>query len=346
MSDNIFRDELKRIKPLVWNVYRQYLPINEPNEFYDMVRDYPERQGKYFRAGLVLLANKLYGGNENDAYLSAACMQASEDWLLIHDDIEDHSEERRSTKEKYKPTLNALYGDELAINAGDALHAIMWQMLADNARKFNDDRGWRVFDKMQDVIRVTIEGQYQELMWIRNNRLGISEQEYYEMIDKKAGYYTVVAPLSLGAIMAGVLDEDLEQIKKWGMFFGRAFQIWDDVMNLTVNSEVQGKEIAGDIWEGKRTLIMIHLFTHCNLQERAYISNIYSLERKFKTQKQIAYVLDAMRNYDSIKYAMEKAKEFSVVASDEFATIYKNNEEVDAVETIKSAINFVVNRER
>ena len=345
MISNAFVDELKRIKPNVWDVYKKYLPNKEPLEHYAMIRDYPERQGKYFRAGLVLLGNELYGGENEDVLLLAAIMQASEDWLLIHDDIEDHSEERRSTKEAYKPTLNSLYGDELAINAGDALHAIMWKMLADVVKKSQDGNDWKFFDVMQDVILTTIEGQYQELMWIRKGEMEITEENYLKMIDKKAGYYTVIAPLSLGAMSAGASDIELNRIKLWGVNFGRAFQIWDDVMNLTIAGEIQGKENAGDIYEGKRTLVLIHLFTHCTQQEGAYISNIYSLERKLKTKKQIKYILDAMHSYGSIDYAKNKAKEYAQKSVKDFEEMYKDNNS-RAKDLIKSGMEFVVNRER
>jgi len=94
-----------------------------------MVADYPERKGKYLRPSLVLLTALAMGFPEEKALLTAAAMQTSEDWILNHDDIEDDSLQRRG-----KPALHKIYSKELAINAGDGLHILMWKMLLDNLK--------------------------------------------------------------------------------------------------------------------------------------------------------------------------------------------------------------------
>src|SRR5436853_532939 len=114
---------LKQLKSRVWKVIRRYLP-HTPAPFAQMVSDYPKRQGKYLRPALLLLAYNMFGKQDARADLMAAALQTSEDWLLIHDDAEDHGERRRQL-----PSLNVLHGEELAVNAGDALHLLMWRML-------------------------------------------------------------------------------------------------------------------------------------------------------------------------------------------------------------------------
>ena len=190
-------DQITKLKPIIWKKICEYLPDKEPKEHYGMVSEYPKRQGKYLRPGLVMLASKMFGTNSKEALLSAAAMQVCEDWILIHDDVEDHSLERR-----HKPALNIIYGNELAINAGDALHVIMWRMLGDNVRIIGAKQGWEIFDKMNDILTKTIEGQFLEINLIHQNKIEITEKEYFCMVDIKAGYYTVVGPLQLGAIVA------------------------------------------------------------------------------------------------------------------------------------------------
>lgn len=144
-----FPQVLKERKPKIYEKITKYLPNKFPEEHYKMVRDYPDRQGKYLRPVLVLLANEMFGGKEENALLTAAAMQTSEDWILIHDDIQDGSEERRG-----KPCLHKIYGMELALNAGDALHMIMWKMFFDNIEFLGIEKSTKIFNLMQDIIQV------------------------------------------------------------------------------------------------------------------------------------------------------------------------------------------------
>lgn len=341
-----FKKELKKLKKPVWKKIKRYLPNKEPREHYAIVKEYPLRQGKYFRPGLVLLATEMFNGKREKAILTAAAMQTSEDWLLIHDDFLDHSEERRSTKKKYCPSLNKLYGDELAVNAGDALHIIMWKMLGDNVGLLGEKKGWQIFNKMNDILLTTIEGQYLELDWIKQKKIFITEKEYYKMIYIKAGYYTVTGPLQLGAMIAGAPEKEQAKIKEWGIPFGCAFQIWDDVMNLTTESVIQGKEKGGDILEGKRTLILTHFLKNCTPTEKNYITRIYLKPREKKTKQETKNILSLMEKYNSISYAKKIAKKFSEEAKTIFNknTSYLSNSY--AKQVIKTGIDFVVNRNR
>jgi geranylgeranyl diphosphate synthase type II len=338
--------ELKILKEPVWEKIQKYLPRKEPKEHYAMIREYPSRQGKYFRPALVLLSAEMFGGDMEKALLTAAAMQTSEDWMLIHDDWQDGSEERRSTPDEYKPALHRIFGNELAVNAGDALHVIMWKILGDNVRLLGNKTGWKVYDKFVDILMKTTEGQYLELSWIRNNRISLTEKEYYRMIYAKAGYYTVTGPLQLGAIVAGALDSEIRKIAEWGVPFGCAFQLWDDVMNLTIESHIQGKEIAGDILEGKRTLALIHLLGKCTITEKAYITSIYSKPRERKTEEEKDYVLNLMRRYGSIKYCKHIAWNYSILAKIIFDENTSHLPDTNAKHIIRECIDFVVNRWR
>ena len=201
-----------------------------------MVVDYPERGGKYVRPGLLLLSCMAGGGDVSQALATAAAMEVSEDWLLIHDDFQDKSMERRG-----KPTLHLLHGEELAINAGDHLHLIMWRILMANHDILDCGKACLLAEKMEDILQTTCEGQFLELSWTRQGRI-ISEEEYFEMVDRKTGRYTIIGPLQLGALIADNTAA-LEPIEKFGRSLGRAFQIHDDWLN--VFSTKTGKELDG-----------------------------------------------------------------------------------------------------
>jgi len=342
-----FKKTLKELQPPVWKEVQKYLPHKTPKDFYDIIADYPHRLGKYFRPGLVLLSTQMYGGKKQKAITTASAMQVSEDWLLVHDDFLDHSLERRSTKEEHKPSLNIKHGDEVSVNAGDGLHAIMWQILGDNVRKLGDKVGWQVYDKMVDVILTTLEGQHLELRWENYSQIEITEKQYYDMISRKTSYYTVTAPLQLGAMVAGVSSsKELEKIREWGFPFGKAFQVWDDVMNVTVASDKQGKEIGGDILEGKRTLLLIHLLKHCTPEEKKKIIAIYKKPREQKTEKEKNYVIRLMNQHGSIDHAKKVAKKFSAQAKTIFIKNTSHLPDSKYKKAIVAGIEFVVNRDR
>lgn len=336
-----FSRVLEERKPKVYRKIREYLPNKHPREHYRIVRDYSDRQGKYLRPALVLLANEMFDGKEEDALLVAAAMQTSEDWILIHDDIEDNSEERRG-----KPSLHKIYGMELALNAGDALHVIMWKMLRNSERILGNERAKKVFDLMYDLLIRTCEGQYLDISWIVHKKVDISEKEYYEMVDAKAGAYTIYGPIQLGAVVAGASDTQVDSIKDWGIPFGRAFMIHDDVLNLIADKQKYGKEIGGDIFEGKRTLILIHLLKNCSNKEKKKVIKIYLKTREDKTDEERSYVIDLMKKYGSIDYVHKKSLEFANEAKrifDKHTSILRDS---FAKEAIRAGIDFVVKRDR
>ena len=332
---------LEERKPKIYRKILEYLPNGYPKEHYKMIKDYPDRQSKYLRPVLVLLANEMFGGKEQDALLTAAAMQASEDWMLIHDDIEDNSEQRRG-----KPCLHKIYGMELALNAGDALHMIMWKMLRDNDKVLGEEKAKKIFDLMYNVLLLTCEGQYIDISWIVHKKIDIAEEKYYEMVDAKAGAYTIYGPMQLGAIVAGAPDEQINSIKEWGIPFGRAFMIHDDVLNLTADKEKYGKEIGGDVLEGKRTLILIHLIRNCSKEEKKKVIEIYLKRREEKTNEEKNYVINLMKKYGSIGYAHQKSLEFANEAKkifDKNTSILKDS---FAKRAIRDGMDFVVKRER
>lgn len=341
-----FLKELEELKKPVWKIVKNYLIKKEPKEFYRAVNEYPKRKGKYFRPGLLLLGTEMFGGRREDALTVAAAMQMSEEWLLVHDDFLDNSEERRSTRTLSKPSLNKLYGNEIAVNAGDSLHALMWKMVGNCVKELGPKIGWEVHRKFFDIISTTLEGQHMELDWANAKKINITEKEYFKMIYIKAGYYTVTGPLQLGGIVAQLDEHSLKALLKWGIPFGCAFQVQDDVLNLITDSSVTGKERGGDIFEGKRTLSLIHLLRSCKDSENKYINNIYLKKREEKSKNEVANVLGLMEKYGSIIYAKRQAELLSKEALRIFDNQTSHLSQRKARNTIREGINFVVYRER
>ena len=118
------------------------------------------------------------------------------------------------------------------------------------------------------MTRESVEGQAIELDWIRRNRCDLVDEDYLQMVVQKTGWYSFIVPMQVGAIAAGAENEALEALVAFGTDLSIAFQITDDLLNVRADPEEYGKEIGGDLWEGKRTLILLHALRTASAGER------------------------------------------------------------------------------
>jgi geranylgeranyl diphosphate synthase type II len=330
-----FKEILAKNKPIIWVEIQKFLPKEGPFDFVEIVNEYPRRQGKYGRGTLVLLACEALGGDPSKAVRTAAAMQMSEDWILIHDDWADNSEERRN-----KPTLHKIYGSEAAINAGDYLHTVMWKTLVANREILDEKTTFRIMNEFSRFLEITVKGQHFENSLFLFNKIPLKKLEYddyYKIVYGKTCEYTINGPLRLGAIIAGANDETLNKISEVGIPLGKGFQIRDDLLNITGEGSVIGKEIGGDIYEGKRTLILIHLIKHTEGEEHRKLLEIMSKPRENKTAQEVQYVIDLMKKHDSIAFAEKEAEKWAKEAREKFDKHFSN---VKNKEALESAIEF------
>ncbi|KHO53883.1 MAG: geranylgeranyl diphosphate synthase, type II [archaeon GW2011_AR18] len=328
-----FKKFLADNKPIIWEEIKKYLPDDGPHNFAEVISEYPRRQGKYGRGGLILLSYGAFGDDCLKAVKTAAAMQLSEDWLLIHDDIMDDSEERRGN-----PALHRLFGDELAINAGDYLNLLMWKVLIDNKKILGNELSGRVMSEFIRFLDITLRGQHTESFVIKNVGLNeLSDKVFEDIAYGKSAEYTIAGPMRLGAIIAGESDETLLHLTEVGIPLGIGFQIRDDLLNISGNGAVYGKEIGGDIYEGKRTLLLIHLINNTIGEEHDRIVDIMKKSRKEKTVDEVRYVIGLMKEKGSIGYAENRAQVYADEARNKFNRYFPNIKDKDIFE---AAIDF------
>jgi geranylgeranyl diphosphate synthase, type II len=270
--------------------------IAEIAQLYAMMREYPSRPGKMIRSKLLIASAIAHGATFEQALPLAAALELFQNWVLIHDDIEDDSDERRG-----KPALHRLYPTALAINAGDALHIYMWQVVHQAGVA-------GAFEEFLEMIHRTAEGQQMDLAWVAQARWDVSPSDYLEMVRLKTARYTVVSPLKLGALAAGCVPD--ERLELAGLDLGVAFQIRDDVLNLEGDFASYGKEIAGDILEGKRTLMLLHMLERLQSGEKTEVVQILEKPRLSKTTAEVERILVLMRSHGSIDFAQSVAADF------------------------------------
>lgn len=338
------QDEMKRVKGRVDElILNELIPrsstIKEVDLLYTMMRDYPQRQAKGMRPLLCVTTSRAAGGTEDDALLTAACIELFQNWILIHDDIEDGSELRRG-----EPSLHRKYPEALALNAGDALHARMWEALLRNRERLGTERTLSVMGEFSRMVNETTEGQHMELGWVTAGRWDLKERDYYEMCTRKTSWYTIASPCRLGALVAGGEGAILDQLRDFGIGLGIAFQIQDDALNLVGDQRKYGKAKSDDILEGKRTLILLHTLGVATQSERNRVISIMNKSRGKKSASDVDYVLSAIDKYDAIGFARKRANELMKEA---LATLKGIRWEGDreAVETLAAFSRFAVERE-
>ena len=339
-----FQDEMRRVKAevdalILDQILPKSSPIREVDLLYRMMRDYPSRPAKGMRPFLCVAACRAAGGSEGDAVLTAACIELFQHWILVHDDIEDGSELRRG-----EPALHRKYGEALALNAGDALHARTWEALLKNRERIGPDRTFAVMEEFSKMVDETTEGQHMELGWVAAKRWDLGEKDYFEMCTRKTSWYTVASPCRMGALVAGAGAGVLTGLKDFGTTLGVAFQIQDDALNLVGDQKKYGKARSDDILEGKRTLMLLHLLSVVSQSERDKVVAIMDKGRAQKTDADVAFVLSTMEKYDAVGFARKKASELLKLSLATLRGIdWKGDKE--AVSLLASFARFAVERE-
>lgn len=315
-------------------------PLPEITLLYQMMREYPSRPGKGLRPSLCLLTCEALGGKRESALNTAAALELFQDWILIHDDIEDDSDLRRG-----QPVLHKRYGVPLSINAGDALHGKMWEVLLRNRELVGDDTTLKVLGEVTHMVNETTEGQHMELRWVQQNRWDLSDNDYFAMCEKKTSWYTCIAPCRLGALLATRNGQLLNALVPFGRDLGIAFQIRDDLLNLIGDEGKYGKETAGDLWEGKRTLILIRLLATCPDPEKGELLQIMSKPRSEKASSEVTRVFEAMKKYHALEQARKIAELYALRAKKQFDEIFQAVPDTAPKTVLRDLITYMVTRE-
>jgi geranylgeranyl pyrophosphate synthase len=176
----------------------------------------------------------------------------------------------------------------------------------------------RILDEIDHMLMETLEGQAMELGWVRDNALSVGTDDYLRLALKKTAWYSFIHPLRIGALVADPEDPNLGRFDRFGYLLGLAFQITDDVLNLSGDEARYGKEIDGDLWEGKRTLVLTHALAHASRTERDWMSNFLSRPRERRLPREVFRMHDIVAGTGSIEWARQSAVALAAAAAEEF----------------------------
>lgn len=283
-----------------------------------------EGGGKRIRPALLLLASKLFDYRGRGAIRLGAVVEIIHTATLVHDDIIDEAQTRRG-----RPAANTQWGNSKCVLAGDWLYMQAFRIAV-------QERNFRVLDVLIELTQQMVEG---ELLQMETLGKLISLKEYFDLIYRKTACLFSVC-MRMGAILGGATGEQEECMGQYGHDLGMAFQIVDDVLDLTASESVLGKPVASDLREGKVTMAVIHSLERCTPQDKAKIETVLR-DRAFNGVSH-SQILEILSRYGSLEYASERATQYAESARKAICTFPDS----EFKRALLWAPDFVVAREK
>jgi geranylgeranyl pyrophosphate synthase/uncharacterized protein with NAD-binding domain and iron-sulfur cluster len=337
-----FLDRLRWYRDMLADTFAAGIPAWEPQRhLYGLVKDFLDRSGKGLRPALCIATARALGGRAEDAFPAAAGLEMLHNAFLVHDDIEDGSDSRRGVA-----TMHRRAGIPIAVNAGDSMNALAMRFFRKTGERLGPVAAMRILDEVDHLVVETLEGQAMELGWVRDNDLTVGADDYLRLVLKKTAWYSFIHPMRIGALVANGDDRNLGRFDRFGYLIGLAFQITDDVLNLKGSLARYGKEINGDLWEGKRTLLLTHALGRANGAERAWISSFLARPRERRLPREVLKLHDIIAGSGSIAWGQQAAVAFAEAATREFeSTAFAGVPASPDLDWLRSCIDFLVQRD-
>lgn len=330
-------ERLRDMAKLIRRSMLDAIPDGEPSAWlYAPMREYPSRPGKALRPALCISAGRAFGASFDDVLGIAVAIELLHNAFLVHDDVADGSEIRRG-----RPTLAASHGVAAAVNAGDGVAVIAGQVLRRATRRLDRDLADLVWAEFDTMAMRTLEGQATEVGWQFDGVDDLGPQDYLEMIMHKTCWYTTIHPLRVGAIVGSGGTMPLGPLVRFGFHFGAAFQIRDDLLNLIGDERTYGKEILGDLYEGKRTLTLMHLLSVANESDRALLTDYLRRDRGERSEEMVRAIRALMDDYGSIDYTREYAEGILLVAEEYFEEAFADAQPGPDLDFLRMLVPYV-----
>ncbi len=316
------REDLERVREELRRIVRANLGMtDEVNRYLLLMR------GKMLRPTLVLLADRVCGGNGNAAVTLAAAVELVHLATLVHDDAVDHSVLRRGL-----PTVNALWTHQIAIIMGDYLYS---RSVTELTRVGN----------LEALRRLAVAANEMSLGEMRQlasyDALEFSEEDYYALIEAKTASL-MAASCEIGALAGGGggPERRTSALGRFGRNLGMAFQIADDLLDYTGTKAVTGKPTGHDLRQRKVTLPLVGAMKAAGSGERERIRRFFS--RRDPSDGEIAELIGLVGELGGLEYARERAERYGAWA----AAALEDLEAGAAKRALLTSIAYVVDRRR
>ncbi len=293
--------------------------------FVDVITRYILKQkGKQIRPFLVLHTAKMCGGVNESTYRGAALVEILHTATLIHDDVVDDAETRRGLA-----SINAVWKNKISVLLGDYL-------LAKGLLLSLDNRDHEFLKTISNSVKKMSEAEILQIA--KSRRLDLDEKTYLKIISGKTASL-ISTCTEIGAVSAGVKDEERQKLREFGDNLGMAFQIRDDLLDYVGKKSITGKQIGKDMAEKKLTLPLIHALENASRKESTAILRII---KKGVKKRELDTVLKFVENYDGIKYSEQKAKHYAELAKKNIMDIPESPSKT----SLNEFVNFVIDRDK
>jgi len=317
--------DLARVEQQVVAILKAENPLSN-----EVIRHFLQARGKLLRPALCLLGAS-FGPILSDTVLrTAAALEIFHSATLIHDDIIDSSYLRRNV-----PTVNAVWGPQVAVLVGDYLHDKAIGAVFESKH----DRAIAAFLETAGVV---CDGEILELS--HKNNFAMREEDYITVIERKTASL-LASCLEIGGLLADLPEEQAAALKRYGLNFGIAFQIVDDLLDFTGRENEFGKTLGADLAAGVLTLPLIHALSTADEKAKEKIIAIVRSDKNVGTRHAVSLLSDliqCLEEQDSLAYSYQRAKEYAASARAELDQF----EEGDAKRSLDLLLSYVLERHR
>ncbi|MFI3262918.1 MAG: polyprenyl synthetase family protein [Rikenellaceae bacterium] len=267
-----------------------------PLSLYEPILYTLENSGKRLRPVATLMSTNVFSDEINEGINAALAIEVFHNFTLLHDDIMDNAATRRG-----KPSVHIKWNENAAILSGDAMVLYAYKLLT----KSNKKSLGNLLEVFNEITLQVCEGQQYDMEF--ETATNVSVDDYINMIRLKTSVL-IAGAMKMGAICGGATLEEADKLYEVGVNLGLAFQIQDDVFDTYSNKESFGKEIGGDILEGKKTYLLLSTYNIASEEDVTKLNTIFSTE--MPDELKISSVKAIYDKYNVKDLANEKIKEF------------------------------------
>jgi len=348
---------LEELRPKIDKLIEKYLPKKATKKWLEFVFGKPRysfsqkaaqeslskpiweflsRGGKRWRPALFLLIAEAVGGDVKKVKDFAVIPELIHEGTIIIDDITDQGELRRG-----KPCLHKIFGIDIALNVGNFLYFLPLSALIKNRKKIKDEILVKAYEcYIQEMTNLGL-GQGTDIYWHKGKEKEIDEKEYLQMCAFKTGCLSRMAA-KLAVILSGRSQELAEKLGRMAEAIGVAFQIQDDILDLTLRGKERerfGKSFGNDIKEGKRTLMVIHTLKKARQEDKERLLEILDKHTDDIEEKKEA--IEIINKYGSLEYAKKLAEK---IIKESWAEAEKLLPESKAKNRLKEFVYYLIER--
>lgn len=318
-----FEKLLSRVDEQLFSIIDKKMQGKVPKELYEPIAYVLEGGGKRIRPVFVLMAAQIWGGNLDKAIEAALGIEYFHNFTLMHDDVMDRADFRRS-----RPTVHKKWNQNTAILSGDAMFVLAYeQILASSANCKNPQGLMAAFNKLALGV---CEGQQYDMDF--ETAAEVSMEDYYCMIDGKTSALLAGA-LQIGAIMASAPKEAEEVMFRIGIHFGRAFQLQDDLLDLYANEEKFGKKIGSDIRECKKTFLYLKALELLGAEKAEELKKLFCLEAANEANFE-----ERLKAVSALYEEVDIRKHCNIAIKEEYEKAYGQISKLEALGANKEAL--------